>query len=191
MYFPAASLVAGQAAGFYPVVFSSNTAGVAYNNVYVPAAGTYPTWPASLTAFSGAVPGGSNATGADVTVFAIAIPAGILGNYGRVVSRYSIETNNSASTKTCRIKLDGTNMALGNSTTSITLAGSHIFGNIGSESLQRGQGSLISATSTATTTGATINTTASTTLTFTCQLATAATDLVGFNFADVFLEVAQ
>lgn len=171
VYYDTNTVHASQPAGFYPTVFSSTTAAIVYNNVWVP--GTPQVWPASPTEFSGAVPGGAGVT-SEITCFSFTNPGGLLGDYGGIESAFQSGTNNvGGGSKSHRIKLSSISPAvssnvgsLSNTTTPLT-NGLHRFKNIGNQSTQRGSPPVTG--STATHYGATIDTSVDTTVSFTLQ----------------------
>ena len=180
LYFPANSLAAAHSAGFYPVEMSSTTVGVAYNNVYVPAAGTYPTWPTSLTAFIGAVPGGTGVTSEITAFISPAIPANLLGLYGGILSQYYCDYTNSANNKTFKIKYGSTSLGQSAVTATAGFGGVHQFRNAGTAAIQRGQGGLLNTNVGTTTAAGTEDSTTALSVTYTVQLA-ASTDYAAWN----------
>lgn len=190
IYYPADSIVVGQAAGFYPTVMSSTTAAVVYNNVYTPAAGVNTDWPASPTAFSGAVPGGAGVTGSDITAFVVSLQGNILGEYGRYNATGNVEVNNTGGNKIPRMKLAGNIMCNGSLTTSVTSIINGFFRNCGATNIQRGSGVWTAASSAnAVNVGTGVDTTTAQDIQFTLQLS-AATDIVGYSSLCTFIEKA-
>ncbi len=138
LYFNAAELAVGSAAGFYPVIMSSTTAGVIYNNP-VAAGSTHAAfaWPATPTAFT--TNAGSTTAGVTNAYIAgptTALAAGCMGKNGFVEFVQYMRNNNSAGSKTL-IPNFGANQAIGSSNTTNTGVGiSCLVGNKGSYSLQ-------------------------------------------------------
>jgi hypothetical protein len=75
------NIVDGNAAGFYYCEMATDTDGVVYNNIYVPAAGTNPTIPASPTPFDDPIVGGAGAVG-NFAACIVTIPGGLVGERG-------------------------------------------------------------------------------------------------------------
>lgn len=185
MYYAANSLVSGQAAGFYYTVMSSTTAATVYNNVYTPAAGVRPSIPSSLTAFSGAVPGGAGVSGSEITCFiTTAIPGGLLSYYGSILSQYYCESNGTANNKTFRIKLASTNIGASTVASSSYFGGTHICQNMGSVSYQKAQGILLNNTTSGVTLTGLVNTANDQSITITAQT-NSATDWAGWSLFNV------
>jgi hypothetical protein len=103
VYYPAAAIEAGSAAGWYWTVFSSTTAGTIYNSTYtsgVPAAGT-------ATAFATTGPGAFVSTTAEVAGPTIPIPANQLGANGSIIHNYHAPANTGAGAKTYGVHYSG------------------------------------------------------------------------------------
>lgn len=170
VYYPAGSIVAGQPGGLYYTVMSSTTNATVYNNVYTPAAGVFPAIPASLTAFSGAVPGGGGSSGVEVTIFiSPVIPGGLLGYYGSILSQFYCEAVANANSKTFRMKLGATNIASNTVGASPHFGGTHICSNHGSPGYQKSQGTLLNNVTTGVTLTGLVNTANDQSVTLTVQ----------------------
>jgi len=181
-YYPANSLVASHAAGFYYTEMSTTTAAIVYNNTYTPAAGVRPTEPVTKVAFSGAVPGGAGST-AEITAFIYPLVGGLLGDYGSVMTVLTTENSTSANNKSVRHRLDGNTIASAGLTTSSGAAITQNYQNKGSQSYQRcGVSGLISATN--------VDTSVYKTGAITLQTASSATDWIAISFASISIEVA-
>ena len=102
MYFGTNVIAAGVPAGLYYVVMSSTSAGTVYNNTYSSGA---PQVPASLTPFVTTGPGAFTQTTAEITLFSLTIPGGIIGAYGSLRVRILGYDNNNANTKTFKASL--------------------------------------------------------------------------------------
>jgi hypothetical protein len=139
LYFPASSLNASQAAGFYYVEMSSNTAGIAYNNTYTPGTDTNAVEPTSKTAFSGAVPGGTGVT-PEITLAQYTVKGGAMGQWGSVFTDHAVSCTTSSNNKTVRIRFGGElSTALTISTAPILKAESMVR-NQGDNAIQIGMG---------------------------------------------------
>lgn len=140
LYFNAGECAAGSAAGFYPVIMSTTTAGTIYNNP-VAAGSSHAAfaWPASPTAFT--TNAGSTTAGVTNTYVAgptTALAAGCMGKNGFVDFVLNMRNNNSTGSKTLLPNF-GINQAIGvSSTTNVSSAIDCIVGNKGSYSLQVG-----------------------------------------------------
>lgn len=188
VYFAANTLVAGQPAGWFPVAFSSTTAGIAYNNPYIPVAGTFPTWPASPTAFSGATPGGPGVTSA-VTAFTFTMPGTLLGEFGTLGCTCHTEHNNTANNKTLNIRYGATNLVSQNVAANAQISGLFKSRNAGAANMQRSPNFLPVATSTVAPTRQTVDTSIDQAVNVVLTHAAAATDWIGITQADFFAEV--
>lgn len=187
VYYPANSLVSGQAAGFYYTEFSSTTAAIAYNNLYTPAAGVNTDPPTNKVAFSGAVPGGSGVTGSDITVLVAEVPGGALGEYGRYNATGNVESNNSAGNKIPRMKFGGNTMCNGSMTNVVTGVVTGFFRNCGATNDQRGSGVWTSAATSSAVYAGGADTTVAQNVTFTLQTSNA-TELVGYSSLCGYIE---
>lgn len=187
MYFPANSLVAAHAAGWYYTEMSSTTAGVVYNNTYTPAAGVFPTEPTSKTAFSGAVPGGAGSS-SEVTAFTFSVPANVLGSYGIVKMQGSTSWNSTAGNKNFRLRANSTSVSAYDVKTSVGAKLLFQFGNSGDTNRNYTTSSPASnlATDHIRTT---IDTTSAVTMALSMQCAVA-TDVEAIVFFDASIEVA-
>lgn len=183
LYYPLNSLHASQAAGFYWTVVTSTTAFTAYNNTYT--VGTAPTVPTTLTAFSGAVPGGTGVT-TEVDVFSTSIEAGIMNLDGGVAYSIGLITKNHADAKTLNVYFGGTAVA---TLVYTTATGDHITGgvsNIGSAAKQVAVVSSDGSTITTNMAYTTINTAADATFKISLTAGTAtAGSLVAFATVDL------
>lgn len=147
LYFPANSLSASHPAGFYWVVMSSTTAGTAYNNAYDPATESAPAIPASLTPFSGAVPGGAGIN-AKTTVLQKTIKGGLLGDFGGIRAAARMEYTNGANNKAMRLEYGGNIMlTTGNVTTTARHSAVGEFYNAGVNNRQKSLASWAPGTS--------------------------------------------
>lgn len=100
VWFPAGAIAAsgtGSAAGWYYTVWSSTTAGTAFNNLYT--SGT-PTIPGSPTAFSTTAGALVQTTGSNIAAYTLAIPGNTIGLNGSVSITGNRSYNNSAGVKT-------------------------------------------------------------------------------------------
>lgn len=182
LYFPANAIFAGSSAGLYFTVMSSTTAGTVYNNTYTSG---IPYAPSSNTAFSTTGPGVYTQVNTEITLLTIPIPGGLLGKNGQCIIEALYEYQNSAGTKTIRVKIGGTNFAAPiNYTTTVVMRMLSRFQNINSESFQRFIGVAASPAGSPTYTAATtawasasINTASNQNLTVTGQLNTATSNL--------------
>lgn len=103
IYLPANAISAGSAAGIYFAIMSSTTAGVVYNNLYTGGAVSVPVTPIP---FSTTGPGAYTQTiNTDIVLLSYNILGGLLGNSGRVQIETVVAVNNTADTKTWRIRL--------------------------------------------------------------------------------------
>lgn len=189
MYFDTNTLNASQAAGFYPVAFTTTTAGVAYNNVYVPAVGTRPSWPTSPTAFSGAVPGGAGVT-SQVTAFKFRVPANLLGLCGALIGDLTTSWTSSANNKTFALISGATTFSQITTTTSVSMHGELAFKNCGDAAIQMSGQFNNNGGSTSSGLAAAYDTTTDIDLSLTMQRASA-TDNIGIRMADFYARVMQ
>lgn len=188
LYFPADKIAVGVAAGFYWVVPSSTTAATVYNNTYTP--GGSLTRPSSPTAFVTTGPGAYTNTTAEITCHSFTLLGGLMGNNGRMLNSFFPSADNSATTKTVKIKAGATNIfAVTFTTSNVTNyypavewanRGSQA-ANISTNWLAAGSGStfyppLLTA----------VDTSADLTITYTLQLSS--TGCVLFDFAHVRVE---
>ena len=189
MYFPANSLLAAQAAGFYYVEMSSTTAGVVYNNTYTPAGGTYPTEPTSKTAFSGAVPGGTGLT-TEVTAFIVTVAAGLLGLFGVLKSQVMIDVDATAGSKIIYQRLAGGSNT-GDTLTTASLMGEAYVRNSGRASEQRYNTTFSAEVFSGGVGRATINTAAAFDISVTLRTSSAATDIAALLSYSIVAEIMQ
>ncbi len=190
VYFAANTVNASQPAGWYPALFTSTTQATVYNDVYIPADGVHPTWPASPTAFSGAVPGGAGTT-ATITAFTFTLPGGLLGPSGMIEGSCMMESNNSATNKVVGAALGGVNVANQQASTNSNVSGHFRLSNMLNESAQRGPNLLHSALTSTVGITRTVNTADDQTFNLTLHHSAAATDWVSvygfFPYGDVRL----
>lgn len=180
MWFPAGAIAAGvpAAAGWLFVQMSSTTAGTVFNNTYT--AGTVPSIPASPTPFATTGPGAFTGDTTEAPGPAITIPANSMGANG-IIHPWSVWTqNNSAGTKTARIRYSGnagTIYYASALTTQITLLQTIYIANRGATNSQIGWANQGDSTapgfSTSNPVTSSVDTTASTTLVFSLQKGTA------------------
>jgi hypothetical protein len=135
LYFPANSLNASQAAGFYYVEMTTTSAGVAYNNTYTPGTDANAVEPTSKVAFSGAVPGGTGVT-SEVTCVQYTVKGSSLGLWGGIFYETQTISTNSANNKTIRLKISSSNAAAVAYNSSPSLKTEALLRNQGSESIQ-------------------------------------------------------
>jgi hypothetical protein len=164
-YFPANSIAAGVAAGWYWTVFSSATAGTIYNSTYTsgtPAAGT-------LTAFVTTGPGAYTGDTTERAGPTITIAANALGANGRFEAWYELAGTNNAGSKIARGRFSGASgsiYAASEIASNVSFSGPWGFVNNNSTAAQKGVRSSsvagIGASSVAVVTGA-VDTTAATT----------------------------
>lgn len=136
LYFPANAIAAGVAAGFYYVVMSSTTVGVIYNNLY---SSGLPAIPSSPTAFATTGPlAYVQTTAADITCLSIAVIGGIMGINGGLRATQSLGYGSSATAKTAKHFLGGSQFRqIGNSTIgNLSAAVTNTVWNAGSAILQ-------------------------------------------------------
>lgn len=176
LYLPASAISAGSTAGWYYAQMSSATAGTVFNNTYT--SGT-PTVPASPLAFATTGPGAFTGDTTEQGVL-VSIPANGVGPNGRIVIDVSFANNNTAGTKTRRVRwggIAGTVVVSGADTTSIglTIRGAAIAnrGATGAQELASGIFSSSASFSLPTTTTATVDTTAAQTVAISVQKGTA------------------
>lgn len=179
LHFPSGAVSSGSAAGFYWTVMSTTTAGTVYTNTVDPtSASPCLSKPSSPTAVSDAGPGAYTASTSETVVYSITIPGGMLGKNGWIQSVAIFAHNNSAGTKTGRIRLGGLggdlNQSIAATTTrsdqSITFIRNR---NSYSSQVMYTQGSTNFGTVNADVVVGTIDTSASTTEVFTCTHGTA------------------
>lgn len=92
MYFPAAAIAAGSAAGWYWTVMGSTTAGTIYNNSY---SSGVPAVPAAPIPFATTGPGAYTQTVAAVTAQSLNLPANYLGGHGQMrITKIGAAANN-------------------------------------------------------------------------------------------------
>jgi hypothetical protein len=107
---PAGAVVDGLA-GLYWAVMSNGTTGQVYTNYVDPANAFTPYVPSgTLAAATGSNAAYTQATGADVTLVNVTLPAGAMGNNGGMYVNYSTSNNNSAGAKVSRIKAGATTL---------------------------------------------------------------------------------
>lgn len=149
MYFQAGNLKAGSAAGIYWYVGSTTTAGVVYQNTYVPGT-NLPTKPASATAFTDTVAAAfSGTSGVNLTAFDVSKPANALGKDGRICVEVLVRMTNSANVKNFSLTYGGTTLFTAGSpplTSTASRAMQTVVQNCGTASVQRGQVSWLSST---------------------------------------------
>lgn len=104
LYFPAAAIAAGSAAGWYYTVMSSGSTGTIYNNVYT--SGT-PRVPSVLVPFVTTGPGAYTQTTAAVDGVAITVAGGTLGASGVLYTDGVLEANNNANGKPFNVLFGG------------------------------------------------------------------------------------
>lgn len=186
MYFAANTLVASHAAGFFYVEMSSTTAGIAYNNTYTPAAGTFPTAPSSKTSFSGAVPGGAGVT-SQITAFITTVKGNVLGASGAVLSSIAYELNSSAGNKTLGIYNGATTLGADGGTNNSGGFGTHIIQNIATN-IQRCTNRILNTSNTNQALLGAIDTTADFDIKYTL-IGTTATDWQCLSNLSIYIEV--
>lgn len=191
VYFPANVVNASQPAGIYPVVFSSTTAAIVYNNMYTPAVGTEPTWPGSLTAFSGAVPGDASSTTSEITFYKFKLPANLLGTLGSLMSHTGFAQIANSNSKSFRLYYDASFVASVNfaTATNQVLSGTTAIVNMGQTNKQYRLLLGYNASSNPARVATAIDTSADVTVSMTMQTAGAATDWMCIQFAKFFAEV--
>jgi len=182
-YYPANSLVASHAAGFYYTEMSTTTAAIVYDNTYTPAAGVRPTEPVVKVAFSGAVPGGAGST-AEITAFVYPLVGKLLGKFGNVNCDIFAEASVTANSKYIRHYLAATLMNAKTLSISPYLRSTGTWRNSGSESLQRSIISFDNTLAAGVPVASNVNTNTAQTGSLTLQ-ATAATDWVAFSMAEI------
>lgn len=105
LHFPANAISAGSAAGLYYVVMSSTTVGTIYNNLYTSGD---PTAPAVPTPFVTTGPGAYTGATTEITLRSYTIPAGLMRANSAIRNAWRGGWNNSAGSKTQRVKLGAT-----------------------------------------------------------------------------------
>ena len=103
VWFPAGAIAAsgtGSAAGWYYTVWSSTTAGTAFNNTYT--SGT-PTIPGSPTAFSTTAGALVQTTGSNIAAYTLAIPGNTIGVNGSIQVTGGTSYNSSVGAKTATL----------------------------------------------------------------------------------------
>jgi hypothetical protein len=104
MYFGANSITSSNAAGWYYVIMSSTTAGVAYNNTYTSGIPTYPTIPVPFVSTAGTLTGVTTLVNGPTFTLA----ANTLGPNSALRIRQNIVCSNTANNKTATTTLGGT-----------------------------------------------------------------------------------
>lgn len=116
MYFPAAAIGAGTAAGMYWVVMSSTTVGTIYNNGIL--SGT-PAVPSSPTAFSGTAGSSyTQTTGSFLHLLDMTLPGNTLGPNGGIEVQPLVTCPNNSNTKSYGWQINGGNVLNNGLTTS-------------------------------------------------------------------------
>lgn len=179
-YYPANSLVASHAAGFYYTEMSSNTAAIVYNNVYTPAVGTFPTEPVIKASFSGAVPGGAGVT-AETNFFKANLPGGILGNFGGTRSSVLTQHTNSAGGKNVVLLYNASNAAAGYMASSASMYADAAVKNVGAANRQLAHGNWGNFAAANSVPGLSVDTSADVTLNYTMTRSVATDYLVVAN----------
>lgn len=100
MYFAAGAVASGSPAGFYYTKMSSATGGVIYNNRYSAPRFGRPAIPATPTAIVDAGPGAYTGVTTAVSLFDIVVPAKLLGPHGQIRCAFTVDTKNTAGSKT-------------------------------------------------------------------------------------------
>lgn len=190
VYFPAGA-VSGGSAGMYYVVFSSTTVGQVYTNFADASAAAFvPTTPIGTpVAAVGSNSAYTQTTGSDVVLMNLTIAANLLGINGKLGLEYLQEHNNSAGTKTAKVKLGATIYSSNAVTTSVYGWVLRSIRNVGVTNAQvsTSVGAIGPIGSSATAVvRSTIDTTTVQQLYFTGQLATA-TDFLLLTYAGVVL----
>lgn len=119
LYYVANAISSGSAAGFYWTVPSSTTVAVVYNNTYTP--GGALTRPASPTAFVTTGPGAYVAPTTEITCYSATMLGGLPGPNGRVTIPLYVTTENSANSKTVRVRANASTILMSNSNTTIPM----------------------------------------------------------------------
>jgi len=104
MYFPAGKVFSGSPAGMYYASITGTQAATVYNNMYTSGL-PQDAIPAVPTPVVDAGPGAyTQTTGADVELFRVVVPGGILGPHGVLLWQGSWATTNNADAKTVKTK---------------------------------------------------------------------------------------
>lgn len=129
VYFPANSITASNAAGWYYTTFSTTTAGQVFNNTYT--SGT-PVIPSSPTAFSASAGAVVAQVTTPVTAMNTNVIGGSLGLNGWIRAEAIFQANNSANTKACSVFYGNGSLFTGNASgANIYVEVNHRMGNCG------------------------------------------------------------
>jgi len=107
-YLPANAAGLGNVAGWYYFEMSSTTAGVVYNNVFLPTPGSVPRVPAGKLPFANPAGGRITQTTADITVISYPLAAAAIGPNGLLRLTLKLIGGTTAVVKTVKVLADST-----------------------------------------------------------------------------------